>query len=189
MSGEPSRRGLGAALATLAVGAGLLLLAAGRGWAVGTERRSVAGTFLLVHHAVTGHALSGTGTAAGVLGLAGLAAVPAVRGVVRRIVAALLVLAGVAATIVALQHAGSAPAGLRATGWPEVSAVGGLLLAAAGVQCLVRGRAWPGLSRRHDAPALRAPSRSGPTGLWDALDRGEDPTGAPAADGPPVRRG
>jgi hypothetical protein len=51
-----------------------------------------------------------------------------------------------------------------------------MLLTAAGLLVVVRGRSWAAMSTRYDAPAER--SRHGEASLWEALDRGEDPTKA-----------
>jgi hypothetical protein len=48
------------------------------------------------------------------------------------------------------------------------------LLVAAGLLIVVRGRSWASMSSRYDAPAQRP--REGEASLWEALDRGEDPT-------------
>ena len=82
------------------------------------------------------------------------------------------------------------------TAWPWATAAGGLLLTLAGLLTVVRGPSWPALGQRYEAPATPAPTApasqepTGPLtekGLWEALDRGEDPTaslgslaGAPA---------
>ena len=62
--------------------------------------------------------------------------------------------------------------GGQASAW---AAVGGLV--AAGVTISARGRGWPPLGARYDtSPA--ADRGDDPRQLWQALDRGEDPTGA-----------
>jgi hypothetical protein len=185
---RPATRGLAAALVLLVVAAALLLLAAGRTWAGAEVHQDAGVTFVLVHRLRSGRSLSGVGTAAGVIALAGLAALPATRGVGRVAVGGVLVVAGAAAVVSGVQHALAPPAGLAGTGWPEVGDLGGLCLVAAGVLTAGPGRGWPGLSRRHDrgagapaGPSAPAPPAGmpPPTGvLWDALDRGEDPTGA-----------
>jgi uncharacterized membrane protein (TIGR02234 family) len=66
--------------------------------------------------------------------------------------------------------------------WPLLAALAGLLLTAAGTLTALRGSRWPALSGRYDAAAARVPSaRPEPAhattaNLWDALDRGDDPT-------------
>ncbi|MEU8267322.1 TIGR02234 family membrane protein [Sphaerisporangium sp. NPDC049002] len=79
--------------------------------------------------------------------------------------------------------------------WPGVATAGGLVLLAAGVLAVLRGAMWPGMSDRYDrsAPSLGGASRTGSApapersgraerALWDALDRGVDPTDVPADD-------
>jgi len=53
----------------------------------------------------------------------------------------------------------------QVTAWPAVSAGGGVIIAAAGLVGLVRGRRWPGPSRRYE--------------------RGGEPTSGPGPAGPP----
>ena len=65
--------------------------------------------------------------------------------------------------------------------WPWLSASCGLLVAVAGLLIGARGHAWAGLSARYDAaPADSSPPQPGDVALWNALDRGDDPT-APGA--------
>jgi len=58
--------------------------------------------------------------------------------------------------------------------WPYVALLGGVLIIAAGLLVVVRGRSWAAMSSRYDAPVERVPV--GEASLWDSLDRGEDPT-------------
>lgn len=79
--------------------------------------------------------------------------------------------------------------------WPYVTIAGGVLLALSGAVTIARGRSWTGLSNRYErqgahsarnaaaapsaAPAANpASSAAEPTSrdLWDALNRGNDPT-------------
>jgi uncharacterized membrane protein (TIGR02234 family) len=69
--------------------------------------------------------------------------------------------------------------------WPVVAAFGGLLLLAGGLGALLRSRRWPGMSARYDQPAAGRPREAEPGpgsgepaagAVWEALDRGEDPT-------------
>jgi uncharacterized membrane protein (TIGR02234 family) len=67
--------------------------------------------------------------------------------------------------------------------WPALCGVGGALICYAGVGALLRGASWPALGSRYERPAAEpveyvergGPSRSD-VAMWDALDRGEDPT-------------
>lgn len=65
--------------------------------------------------------------------------------------------------------------------WPVVSAVGGGLVALAGVGLVVgaRGRQAPRAAGRYDRDAragATAPAREDPAAAWDALSHGDDPT-------------
>lgn len=69
--------------------------------------------------------------------------------------------------------------------WWLVALIGALLAAGAAVTTLLRGGRWPGMGSRYHraATAATAPAAAGPSTLttaqaWDALDRGEDPTTA-----------
>ena len=64
----------------------------------------------------------------------------------------------------------------------------GLLMAAAGLLVVLRGRSWPGMGRRYERPGSpAAPARpqtdeDRAQAAWRALDRGEDPTADPSGD-------
>ena len=104
----------------------------------------------------------------------------------------------------ARSQAGTAVTGAESTtvsvsAWPVVAAVAGILLALAGLLVAARGAAWTSMSARYESPAARrdaaepadpaaagSAGEGGPPGAappapgvaaWDALDRGEDPTG------------
>jgi uncharacterized membrane protein (TIGR02234 family) len=62
---------------------------------------------------------------------------------------------------------------VRATPWPYVTLLCGLVVAAAGVVVVLRGPRWSAMGSRYDAPAARPVTEAD---LWSALDRGEDPT-------------
>ena len=118
--------------------------------------------------------------------LAGGAATLLARGAGRRILCGLLALAGigvVAAVAVTLGSAGSRmPAASARTAWALLAGCAGLLLALAGATGVLRAGRWPRPSARHDQVEqagadvrLEAPGAD-ERRLWDALDRGEDPT-------------
>ncbi len=137
--------------------------------------------------------------ALGLVGLAGVAALPATRSLGRSVVGVLLALtgAGVLAQVVdVLSDAegaargsttfrevarGGAQTTVDVTGAPLACLLGGLLLLLAGLLVAVRGRRWAALGARYDAPTSPRPepepaqTRPG-AATWDALDRGEDPT-------------
>ena len=195
------RAEVGLAVLLCLLGAFVLLVAAGRSWAV----VELPGTGLLPARAigVPGSALVPGLQALGLVGLAGVVAVAATRGWGRIVVGAVLLVVGggvlaltagllsdlttAALDTAVVRDAGGTSQGVSqgtvaGTGWPILAALGGLLLAAAGLLVAARGRRWAALSRRYDAPATRTqtpPPASGPVAereLWEALDRGEDPT-------------
>ncbi|WP_245984067.1 TIGR02234 family membrane protein [Streptomyces tateyamensis] len=184
-----ARRGLALMLLLTVVGAVLVLVAVGRTWARGTAAGGLA-------VAASGSQISGLPGALALVGLASAVAVFAVRGAGRQLVGVLVVAAGLGAAAGAALGAGDsstvdalAASRLALTGtvaeqvshtlWPYVAVLGGLLLAAAGALTLLRGRDWPAMGARYEAPTAKAAAKSGantPADLWKALDRGEDPT-------------
>ena len=196
--GSTARRELTVAVLLCLLGAVLVLVAAGRTWVA----VQVLGGALTDDRTarVTGRLLLPGLGALGLVGLAGVVALAATRRWGRVGVGLLLLAtgAGISALVLtadlvpaALVSIGSPGGGLTGqpatTGWPYVSVAGGLLLAAAGALVALRGRRWAALSQRYDAPAVRAESAAEGAGavpdgpkaeraLWDALDRGEDPT-------------
>jgi uncharacterized membrane protein (TIGR02234 family) len=177
----PAARGeLWGWLALTVLGCLLVLLAAGRDWVrVG-------------HPAATSPAggdLSPVLTPVALAGLAGVVAVLATKGMGRRAVGGLLALCGAGAawgTWAALDGAtvtgwvsehnalrGALPWDLVPI-WPILSGAGAVLMIAGGVLAILRGGRWAGMSARYErSPA--APPDDGKA-LWDALDRGDDPT-------------
>ncbi|MEZ0067613.1 putative membrane protein (TIGR02234 family) [Streptacidiphilus sp. MAP12-20] len=199
---KADRRSLAATLLLSVLGAALLLVAAGQSWVSGqVQAQGVTRSLSASGSQVT--ALPG---AMALVGLASVVAVFAVRGKARALLGALVALAGAGAAYAAMAAAlGSGSRALdekaaRSVGladmhagavthsaWPWLAALGGVLLAAAGLLTVVKGRAWPGMSARYDAPtggaekagprrAARPAVTQTPADLWKALDRGEDPT-------------
>ncbi|RLL66348.1 TIGR02234 family membrane protein [Streptomyces sp. Z26] len=185
------RRALAAALPCGALGAALVLVAAGQVWSE-SSASFADGTLPLE---ADGNDISGLPSALALVGLAALVAVFAVRRAVRFGVAALLALcgAGTVATAVlgardtaALKDKAAQASGLASSGigdvthsaWPYVSAAGGVLLLAAGVLALVYGRSWPSMagSGRYER-TVRRPGR-GPR-----AERRTDADGRPAGSG------
>ena len=188
------------ALVLLAVGGALAALGASQPWV-----RLLAEDALSVDEvAVTGSALAPLTTAAGLVGLAAVVAVLAVRSWLRVFVGVdVLVLSGLALAKV-VSAAGDLPGAARdwwrvevaaladsasaeTTAWWTVSAAGLVLLMAGSGVVLAYGRRWSGLSSRYERPDAvpRGPQQvAEPTEAqyWQALDRGEDPT---ASDEPP----
>lgn len=191
MTVKNSRRTLGPMLLLSALGAVLVLTAAGRSWASGVVT-GIDGGRLEV--SATGSQLTGLPTGLALVALAASVAVFAVRGTARAGVGVLTVLAGLG-TVAGAVLGATDTSGLDAeaarklaltsaqaeqishSAWPWVALVGGVLLALAGLLTVRYGRGWPAMGTRYDAPTRKAPTRSAePADLWKALDRGEDPT-------------
>jgi hypothetical protein len=147
------------AVVACAAGAGLALFALSRTWTEVTRVRPA--PLPPLHELKTGSALLPWSPAVGLVALAGAGALLATRGPVRAAVGVLVTLCGLGLVAGAVAHLGA--------GWPLVTALGGLLVAAAGTLTLVRGRTWPGMPPRYTLPTPA-------TNPWDAQDQGDDPT-------------
>ncbi|WP_406287490.1 TIGR02234 family membrane protein [Embleya sp. NBC_00896] len=190
---KAARREMTVAVLLALAGAALVLSVAGRTWAKGTAL--VHGSHIAVH--ASGTSINKGITALALLGLAGGLAVLATRTIGRTVIGVLVLLAGLGVTVLAVQGGGDTSAvnseaaakaaveGVRAVDvshsiWPWFAAVGGVVILLAGLLVVVRGRRWPGMSNRYEAPEGRtAAARRGTAtnaDLWNALDRGEDPT-------------
>lgn len=199
------RRELVLTLACCAAGAGLILLAGSRSWVSVTVSRPSP----LPPIAMTGSggAIEPVVSAFGVVGLAGVVGLLATRRTGRLVLGVVLAVAGIVVVVRALPHLGApsrqqaldlvtargrtvglAPHAPLLVGahplWPLLAAIGGLGLAAGGTLAAWRGRRWPGMSGRYDAPAGRsAPVPEDATAgvrsnaeMWDEIDDGRDPT-------------
>ena len=176
-------------LGVLLAGAVLCLVASGMSWGA-AQRADLARTEVQV----TGGDLLAFGRAVGLLALAAVIAVHATRRWGRRLVGGLLAAAGVVLAGQAyvtmrdlpdqiLRHLEGTTGGAdfagatAAAGGPIIMAVGGVGVAVAGSALAVFGPRWPSMGTRYERPAGSRPSsRSGERAVWDALDRGEDPT-------------
>lgn len=181
-----------------AAGGALILVAQAVTWATAAIARPTGG---VQDVSVAGHEVSGGLPAVGwaliVLALALLAA----RGVLRQVVGAVVALVGAVAVALAVTAPGRVDAALvkaaylppahpvhaGAGGWWVVAALGGVLAVLAGGDALVRGTRWGGLGARYDSPAgaeavatddatPATPITADEGAVWQALDRGEDPT-------------
>jgi hypothetical protein len=173
-----------AVAAVLAVAGGALALrSATKTWVLVTTPRPA--PLPAVHDSVTGRDAVPWAAAMAFLAIAGGVALFATRRTGRVVLGAVLALAGALISAGALlgarpgaqsfQHAAAHPA------WPALFGIGGLAVAIGGALTLARGRRWAQLSARYDAPGSAKPPADGAPGLWDALDRGDDPT----AENPP----
>ncbi len=148
---------------------------------------------------VSGRTVDAAPTAFALVALAGVVAVLATRGVLRRVVGAVLVLSGLGLVWRAVASAGAVGthraralvAGHHSTVdvstvvphvsthavWPALTVVCGLLVTASGALIAWRGHRWVVMSARYEAaPAAEADPGKAAATLWTALDRGEDPT-------------
>ena len=188
-----SRRGLSTAVLLCLLGAFLVLVAAGRSW-VSVE--VAAGPLAEARtESRTGTDIVPGLSALGLLGLAGVVALAATRRTGRALVGLVLLATGVGVVVTALSadlttvseplagETGDVTIDTSVV-WSTATALGGLLLAGAGLLTVVAGRSWPALGQRYDAPAGAAAPVAAQEpaeqltekGLWEALDRGEDPT-------------
>ncbi|GGL10194.1 hypothetical protein Sme01_32450 [Sphaerisporangium melleum] len=202
-----ARRALAAWVVVSAASAGLVLAAAGRTWVRAAYSGGPGGGTRLE---LSGGELAPVLTPLALACLAAVVAVLATRGLWRKGVGVLTALLGAAIAVAAWRAVSPAAvaqvAGTRGalTGvpglvtstvqpWPALAVAGGALLTAAGALAVVSGGRWPGMSERYERRAAPAGTRAGagrPGGsersLWDALDRGLDPT---EGDGPTGRPG
>ncbi len=187
------------------LGAGAALLVATRHWQ--TLRVPRERPFHDVVVQLSGRTLDGAPTAFAVVALAGVVAILATRGVVRRVVGAVVALAGAgliwrslgalaavspsrAAVLARDKHPGGQFGSvLPQVGahpvWAVLSAGCGLLVVGAGAAVAWRGHRWSAMSAKYDraqqpiesAEDAERARQRESASLWSALDRGDDPTG------------
>jgi uncharacterized membrane protein (TIGR02234 family) len=208
VSRSSARREFGGVLAGAALAGGLALSAGGQTWASVTAVRHAPLPPVTV--AVLGSDAAPLVPAAGLVLLAAVVALLAVRGLGRVAVGLLMALAGgvLAWSGLRVQSGGLASAAAAAPGlggprdtavtvnlayvWPALALLAGALGVAAGLAAVLRGRGWPGMGRRYerDTGAVPPPrtDEDRAQAAWQALDRGEDPTGTPEDSAPSPRR-
>jgi len=193
------RRSFRAALALLAAGAGLLLLASGRIWSTTVAG---GGDLPTVTVDLTGSDLIAGGAVA-LLVLAGIAGLLATRRVGRVVVGVLLVLAGLGVVFFAGRFGATwssslgdgdtiqglvfdrvgtvAPLSTTVTPWWVAALLAGVLVMAGGALAIATSRSWPEMGRRYERrDGADAPERDArPRSAWDQLDEGIDPTEEP----------
>lgn len=187
----------GLALLLDLLGAAGVLLVATRTWqTVTTPRPAPLHDDLLK---LSGRTVDAAPTALGLVALAGVVAVLATRGLVRRVVGVALGVAGAALVWRAIASA-SAVSTSRARAlvsehhqtvdvsaatpriethavWPAVTIACALLVLASGALVAWRGHRWQAMSTRYETPhEEKAAQAKTATMLWTALDRGDDPT-------------
>jgi hypothetical protein len=167
------RRGLTLAVLACGIAGAVALLAASRGWGTVTTVRPAPLPPTVTQR--TGDSWVPALPALCVVAIAGAGALLALKGVLRKVIGALLTATGlgcVAAAVVGMAE-GADPF------WPVIAILGGLVVAAAGIETVRTADTWPSMGARYDrpAPTKEAPRSESRAELWDALDRGEDPTG------------
>jgi len=182
------------ALALDLLGSAGTLLIASRSWQTLVQERDA--PFPSVTREVIGRTVDAAPTALALVALAGVVAVLATRGAVRRVVGVVIAVAGVAMIWRALVSADAISdhrARVIMTGfvdvgfpgphvdthpvWPVLTAVCGALVTVSGVVIAWRGHEWQAMSARYETPPAQESdqARTAAT-LWTKLDRGEDPT-------------
>jgi hypothetical protein len=114
-------------------------------------------------------------TGVALLALAGIAALVATSGYIRRALACLLGLAGGATAVFAAVDLVAPPAP-GVTGAPLLAVAGGVVLLAVGVFVLLREPRMARLGARYAAAAARQAPSDPDRAAWAALDEGRDPT-------------
>lgn len=186
------RRGLRLALLLCLLGGGLVLWAASATWA--SYRPLSTAAFAEPEVSSTGGELYPAVTAMAWVGLAGVLALVAARSWTRRLVGLVVGLGGVVVGVQAGAALAETPVPLAArcgqgvgclvlrerlhagTGWMALALVGGVLLVLAGLLAVVRGGSWGGLGSSYEAPGAAPEPPVTDKAVWDALDRGDDPT-------------
>jgi uncharacterized membrane protein (TIGR02234 family) len=192
MSGPSSRarRELVLAVVGCAIAGAVALFAAGRR---GVHYVAVGGG--QVNGGPSGHDVAAGASALGLVVLAGVVALPATRGWLRRAVGLVVLAAGaatiaLAARVLADPSAASSFSGyvgffsyssnptiaLRATGWPWADVGAGALALVTGVFAALRSGGWPAMGRRYESGGKSARPAFDASSMWDRLDHGDDPT-------------
>jgi Tryptophan-associated transmembrane protein (Trp_oprn_chp) len=182
-----SRRG-GARWLTLAVivcagGAALALWAASRTWVVTQTVRAAPQPPLVTPH--SGGALTPLLPALALVALACAGGLLATRSWPRLAVGVVMAIAGAGVAVEAVRTA-TGTTGVRAV-WPTLSGLGAVAIVAAAVLTLRTGRSWPSMGARYERTGtedIRADVSA--AGMWDAIDRGVDPTTAGPASTEPA---
>jgi hypothetical protein len=173
-----------AALLSLA-GSALVLVAVSRPWlSWNVDTLTIGG----IHQTRSGRQAEPGVAALGWAALAGVLALVVTKGWGRRVVGVLLLLVGLVVVLKAgdwvlttkavTVSLGDVPvARVRvARGWPVLAVLGGLAVVASGAMAGARGHRWKGLGSSYEVPAARPSETATDKGVWDALDRGDDPT-------------
>lgn len=184
--------GPAAAVLPALLGAALTLLSTSRTWVDAGVDDPVVGHVAV---AASGRQAAPVVPAVALVALAGGVALLLARAFGRRVAGLLLVLAGAAgfAATVTLQRVpvdgiadlvtkavgvtGAPATSVQVTPWPWVALAGCALTAAGGAVAVLRAGRWSQPRTRYEAPGAPESERADAGATWDALSRGEDPTG------------
>lgn len=185
------RRELAVSVLACVFGAALALLAGSRTWVV--QMRAQPAPLPPLHVVHTGAAEAPWLSALALVALAGAVALLGTRGGARSLIGVLVLLAGLG-VLAAGGYGLLGVAGVRAA-WPLLCLPAGVLVVGGGLLGMLRGRGWPAMGARYERPRPVSPAwqpdpgpdpvedsvqRAGPSAsdvaMWDALDRGEDPS-------------
>ena len=181
---QPGRRGLGVAVTGCVLGGAVALFAVGRVWLHYTVPRTGLAD---LRASATGHTTAGAAGTLALVVLAGVVVLPATRGLGRRIAGALIALAGLGIGYLAVltiafttdqldvPEASTYTDG-RATPWPWIALVAGVVAVATGVFAAVASGGWPAMGRRYESAGAAKRGPATETSIWDRLDEGDDPT-------------
>ena len=181
---QTGRRGLGIAVTGCVLSGAVALFAVGRVWLHYTVPRTGLAD---LSSAATGHATAGAAGTLALVVLAGVVVLPATRGVGRRIAGVLIALSGVGIGYLAVltiafttDQLGAPEANTytdgRATAWPWIALVAGVVAVATGVFAAIASGGWPAMGRRYESTGSANRGPVAETSIWDRLDEGDDPT-------------
>jgi uncharacterized membrane protein (TIGR02234 family) len=177
------------AVAGCVISGATALLAVGRVWLHYTVPRNGLAD---LRATATGHGVAQPAATLALVVLAGVVVFPATRGLGRRVAGAAIALAGVGIVYLAvatiafttdqldLPDASTYTDG-RATAWPWIALVAGVVAVATGIYGAVASGRWPSMGRRYESRPAGSPAAGPLTDLtelamWDRLDEGDDPT-------------
>jgi hypothetical protein len=166
------RRELQLAISLCLLGSVLVLWAVGQAWVVTVDTTDL--TLAGARTQESGTELVGGVQPLGYVALVSVLALVATRSWGRLLVGLVVLGSGAGIVVVVADALANRP--LTAPGWAWLALLGGAVLALAGLLTVVRGRGWPGLGRDYDAPSKRSAGPVTDKSVWDALDRGDDPT-------------
>lgn len=188
------RREYGLAMAVLVLASIAVVVSYGATWITATVPVFRGETTPTRVVELTGSMLIGFGSAAGWVALASAAGIIATSTWGRMLVGLVAAASGAAAGIPAVAFIlsrgplvnealdGDEALVVDGNAWWMVAMLAGLVVMVVGVLTVVRGRTWPALSARYERSTTRSSKAADesdsrePLRIWDALDRGEDPT-------------